>query len=94
VKRIPKTGDLLIVWNDTAEKVRTPLTVAVSKDEGRTWQHVRNVETDAEGWYCYTAVEFFGNRVLLAYCAGTPKNRLGRTRVSALSIDGLYAMPK
>jgi predicted neuraminidase len=93
VKRIPKTGDLLMVWNDTAGKTRTPLTVAISKDDGKTWQHARNIETDAEGWYCYTAIEFVGDRVLLAYCAGTPKNRLGRTRVIAMDIGGLYAKP-
>jgi len=32
ISRIPKTGDLLIVWNNAPDK-RTPLTTAVSKDE-------------------------------------------------------------
>jgi sialidase-1 len=94
VKRIPKTGDLLLVWNDTAGKVRTPLTVAISKDEGKTWERRRNIEADPAGWYCYTAIEFLGDRVLLAYCAGTPKNRLGRTRVVMFGVDSLYEAPQ
>lgn len=51
--RIPSTGDLLMVWNHTFDPKfrshygkRSPLTAAVSKDHGRTWQHVRDIETD------------------------------------------------
>jgi Neuraminidase (sialidase) len=90
VKRIPKTGDLLLVWNDTPGPNRTPLTTAVSKDDGKTWQHAKNLETDSAGWYCYTAIEFAGDHVLLAYCAGNPKNRLGTTRVARLPVEQLY----
>jgi sialidase-1 len=51
--RIPSTGDLLMIWNNTFDPKfrshygkRSPLTAAVSKDHGRTWQHVRDIETD------------------------------------------------
>ncbi|MBI1324423.1 hypothetical protein GC170_14735 [bacterium] len=51
--RIPKTGDLLMIWNDSFDPgfrshfgKRSPLTSAISKDEGRTWQNLRNIETD------------------------------------------------
>ncbi|MHB8903295.1 MAG: sialidase family protein, partial [Thermoguttaceae bacterium] len=43
IKRIPKTGDLMVVWNNHAgidpalKSKRTPLHVAVSRDDGRTW---------------------------------------------------------
>ncbi len=55
--RLPETGDLLIVWNNTPYDPayyshfgpRTPLTVAISSDEGATWGHVRDIETQA-GW--------------------------------------------
>lgn len=51
--RIPKTGDLLMIWNDSFDPgfrshygKRSPLTAAISKDNGRTWQNLRNIETD------------------------------------------------
>ena len=59
IKRIPKTGDLLMVWNDHAgidpalRDKRTPLTVAISRDEGKTWIHKHNLLDDPDGWYCY-----------------------------------------
>ncbi len=50
--RIPGTGDLLMIWNNSPYDPqfrshygkRSPLTAAVSRDEGRTWQHVRDIE--------------------------------------------------
>lgn len=51
--RIPATGDLLLIWNHTFDPdfrshfgKRSPLTTAVSRDHGRTWEHLRNLETD------------------------------------------------
>jgi Neuraminidase (sialidase) len=97
LKRIPKTGDLLLVWNDHAgidEKrkgKRTPLTAAVSKDDGRTWEKSRVLEDDPDGWYCYTAIEFVGGRVLLAYVAGDTKvGRLNRTQIAHFEVEWLY----
>lgn len=55
--RIPKSGDLLLIWNASkyAPKhfshfgKRTPLSTAVSKDDGKTWSAPRHIETDP-GW--------------------------------------------
>lgn len=51
--RIPVSGDLLMIWNNTYDAnfrshfgKRSPLTAAISKDHGRTWQYVRDIETD------------------------------------------------
>ena len=52
--RISSTGDLLIVWNNSPYDPgfgshygkRSPLTVAVSRDEGVTWSYPRDIETD------------------------------------------------
>ena len=51
--RIPRTGDLLVVWNNSAYDPkfghygkRSPLTVAVSRDDGISWTHIRDIETD------------------------------------------------
>lgn len=87
VKRIPGSGHLLMLWNNTKGPKRTPLTVAVSKDEGKTWVGVQDIETDPDGWYCYTAIEFVKEQALLAYCAGNPKNRLGTTRIVLLDLS-------
>jgi len=49
--RIPSTGDLLIVWNQTSPEeclnglMRHRLSMAVSRDGGTTWGHFRNLES-------------------------------------------------
>ena len=76
-----------MVWNNGDDPLakltpvgRRPLTAAVSKDEGATWQHIRNLGTDPQGWYCYTAIEFVGDHVLLAHCEYPGLNSLQITR--------------
>ena len=98
VKRIPSTGDLLMVWNnndgdDPAIKgKRTPLTIAISKDEGKIWGYIKNIEINPDGWYCYTAICFCGKDVLLGYCAGdrTKGNGLSVTQIAKMSIRSIY----
>lgn len=76
IKRIPNTGDLLAVWNDASQRPpdaaqqRTPLASAISRDEGKTWRHTRLLEDDPERGFCYTAIHFADDQVLLAYCCG------------------------
>ena len=99
IERIPSTGDLMIVWNnhdgiDPAIKgKRTPQTIAISKNDGLTWTCVKNLDTNPNGWYCYTAVEFLKDHILLGYCAGdrTINNGLAETKVMRLSNQWLYA---
>lgn len=80
LKRIPKTGDLLLIWNDNDGSIesrasfRTPLTAAISKNEGKSWTHINTIEDDPEGFFCYTAISFLGDEVLLGYMAA---ERLG-----------------
>ena len=71
---------------------RTPYNVAVSRDEGRSWQHVKTLEDDPDGWYCYTAVEFVGDHVLLAHCAGNRKTTggLATTQITRFPLEWLY----
>ncbi|SHM53687.1 BNR repeat-like domain-containing protein [Cyclobacterium lianum] len=79
LRRIPKTGDLLLIWNnndgsiDGKASFRTPLTAAVSKDEGNSWIHIKELENDPDGFFCYTAISFLDDEVLLGYMAA---NRL------------------
>jgi sialidase-1 len=99
IARIPSTGDLLLVWNNNSVKEqgwhggkRTPLTIAISKDDGQTWQHIKNIENDPDGWYCYTAIHFTNKEVLLAYCAGSQaaKTHLSVTNITRLNQKWLY----
>ncbi|MFO7901383.1 MAG: sialidase family protein [Pirellulaceae bacterium] len=81
LERVPSTGDLLLVWNhrDVANKEpRTPLTLAVSTDEGQTWSHEKTLETDPEGVFCYTAIAFVDEHVLLSYYTGGGSGRITR----------------
>jgi hypothetical protein len=99
IKRLPGSDRLLGIWNDHSDRWsippladaprnvrrRTPLTSGISADGGRTWEHRKLLESDPDGWYCYTAIHFTGDAVLLAYCAGDSKigglNRLRLRRV-------------
>jgi|GEM_PF-330869 len=99
IVRIPKTGDLLMIWNNNPKKeagwhggYRTPLTIAISKDEGKTWIHTKNIETDPDGWYCYTAAHFTKDEVLLSYCAGSQSEltHLSTLRITRLNLNWLY----
>jgi sialidase-1 len=55
--KIPTTGELLLVWNAAKYDPkwashfgkRTPLSVAISKDDGKTWTKPRHIESDP-GW--------------------------------------------
>ena len=96
IRRIPWTGDLVCVWNDHSgrhpfpEGRRTPLCVAISKDEGETWRGSRIIEGNPDGWYCYTSITFVKDRMLLAYCAGDREvGALNRLKVLAISRDWL-----
>lgn len=71
IKRHPKTGDLVMVWNNSPDK-RFPLAAAVSKDEGRTWTHIRNLDEDAAHTYSYVSILFWKDRAFFTYYAGPP----------------------
>ena len=97
VERIPSTGDLLLVWNDHSNihpslpGKRTPLAAAVSSDEGKTWSKPKVIESDPDGWFCYTAIHFTGDSVLLAYCAGKGRaDGLNTTRIISAPVSWLY----
>ncbi len=97
IERMPWTGDLLVVFNDHSglhpypKGRRTPLCVAVSKDDGKTWSKSRVIESDPDGHYCYISMTFVGNRAILSYCAGDKKvGGLNRLKVLALPKEWIY----
>jgi sialidase-1 len=96
IKRLPNRPDLLAIYNDHSGRFpfskgkRTPLVAAISADDGRTWPQAKLIENDPDGWYCYTAIHFAGDTVLLGYCAGDSKvGGLNRLRIRRVSLDWL-----
>lgn len=93
IERIPWSRELVCVWNDHSgvhpftESIRSPLCLAVSRDEGKTWSRSQAIESDPNGCFCYTAITFVGDRMLLAYSGGN--EGLNRLKVVAVSKDSL-----
>lgn len=68
ISRVPTTGDLLAVWNhNPGASGRNPFTAAVSKDEGETWEHFRNIEDRPDDQWAYPAVTWLNGQALLTY---------------------------
>jgi sialidase-1 len=73
LRRIPSTGDLVLIFNDTFTPgaghggKRTPLTAAISSDEGMTWKNVGNLEADASKTFSYTSLTFVRDRAVMSY---------------------------
>jgi hypothetical protein len=100
MKRDPGTGSLIAIWNPVPNYItrpsqakiwsggRTPLVCAISRDEGTTWSEPIQLEDDPACGYCYTAMHFVGDNLLLAYCAGGTDDGgcLNRLRIRLLPI--------
>jgi Neuraminidase (sialidase) len=68
ISKIPTTGNLLAVWNhNPGGSKRNPLTCAISKDEGETWEHFRDIESAPDDAWAYPAVTWVKNNAVLTY---------------------------
>jgi len=65
IKRIPSTGDLLLIWNHSPDR-RVPLSAAISRDDGETWEHIRDLEPEGRS-FAYTSICFVDEVVILSY---------------------------
>jgi sialidase-1 len=96
IRTIAATGDLLLVWNKTFVPgtghggKRTPLTAAISSDEGKTWQHVRQLETSPDHGFAYTSILFHKDRVLLTYYVHDSKGGRISSRFRSLPVRWFY----
>jgi len=93
IMRLPSTGDLAIVWN-YSPKVRTPLAIALSSDEGKSWSKIKYLET---GYYSYAYTAFLTlknpDRLLLCYWVDDTTDRPSRgigLKVRGIAVDWLY----
>lgn len=98
IKRLPNSDTLMVVFNDHSGKVaapkiakqRAPQVVAFSTDGAKTWGPSQVIESDLTGWYCYTAIHFTDDAVLLSYMAGNAEiGRLSRLRLRRIPFDAL-----
>lgn len=96
LRRIPSTGDLLLIWNDTFRAgeghggKRTPLTSAVSTNEGRTWTHKRDLETDTQHTYAYTSLLFDRGRAVMTYWVRDEKTGRISSRFRSVPVGWFY----
>ena len=105
--RIPATGDLLMIWNDSEYDPafdhrgrRSPLSLALSADCGRTWRRAGTL-ADAYGWEFSNPAALFtrDGRAVITYFTSPmlnpdPPGKLGRTamtlKAAILGVDELY----
>ena len=96
LRRIPSTGDLMLVWNASVQPgedhggKRTPLSFALSKDEGKTWSAPASIEPSPDLTYAYTSLAFHRGRALLTYYIGPPSWDRLSSRFRSIPIAGLY----
>lgn len=96
LRRIPATGDLLLIWNNNHVPgaghggKRTPLTAAISSDEGATWKNVRNLETDPNLTYSYTSLTFVRDRAVMTYWLGDASKRQWSAKFRSLPVAWFY----
>lgn len=97
------TGAIWAVWNPIPEYNgrekktdiftggRTPYVIAVSRDNGETFTREVAFETQEDHGYCYCAIYFLEDAMLLAYNAGGPEDRscLARTCIRRIGWDEL-----
>ncbi len=95
MKRIPATGDLLVIWNNVASKSnwpRIPLTAAISTDEGETWTNFRDIDNRENRDAAYPSVTFVGDEALVAYYSRSTKwKRDAEITLRIYNIDQFYA---
>ncbi|MBT3273433.1 MAG: exo-alpha-sialidase [Spirochaetales bacterium] len=86
--RVPGSRRLVLFWNDSEYLpthhhygFRTPLSAAVSDDEGASWQKLLDIENGEFTEYTNLTLFFTsGNTCILTYCesVGTPDGSFGR----------------
>lgn len=97
LRRIPSTGDLLLIWNNTYTKgaghggKRTPLTAAISTDEGDSWTIVDNLEANPQRTFSYTSLAFVRDRAVMSYWESGPGPGQYSCRFRSLPVAWFYS---
>lgn len=72
LKKDPFTGWVFVAWDNSFpapvhQYPRAPLSLAVSRDEGETWEFVCDIENDPMSSYGYPTIHFTKESVMVAY---------------------------
>lgn len=70
LKRIPATGDLICLWNNVASSTnwpRSPLTMAISQDEGLSWIKTKDIDQRKDFDAAYPSITFVEDEIIIAY---------------------------
>lgn len=90
ITRIPSTGDLLMVWNNNGiDQKRTPLSIAISRDEGTTWEKIKNLENHSDGSFCYSAIHISGKNLFIGFWNRANKNK-SSSDIIKINTDWIY----
>ena len=56
------------------------------------WTNPKTLESNENGWYCYTAIHFAGEHVVLSHCADdlTKSKALSTTQITRFPVKWLY----
>jgi sialidase-1 len=96
MRRIPSTGDLVLIWNDTFVAgaghggKRTPLSLAISQDDGKSWRKVADLETSKTQTFAYTSLCFVQGRAVMSYYVRDEKTGQISSRFRSLPISWFY----
>ncbi|MBI5771716.1 MAG: exo-alpha-sialidase [Verrucomicrobia bacterium] len=104
LKAVPGSGRLVALWNPGAAYEtrpmrriggdRTPLVLATGRTAAGAWSRAAILDGDdpaVDAGFCYTAIHFTKDAMLLAYCAGneSDKSRLARIRIVKVALTAL-----
>lgn len=95
LRRIPSTGDLMLIWNDNFQAgaghggKRTPLSVAISDDEGQTWKLKKTLESDPDFEYSYISLIFYRGRAIMGYYVSNSDHKIS-SRFRSVPIAWFY----
>jgi len=74
LQRAPgKDAPLILIWNNAVvpgadhQGPRTPLTLGLSYDDGKTWKNLTKLEENPKGSYSYASMDFHDDQLHLVY---------------------------
>ncbi|EPR71115.1 Sialidase [Cyclobacterium qasimii M12-11B] len=99
--RLNGTGDLILAWNNNGKSgpgyfksKRTPLTVAISRDEGQSWGNIQNIEGSIHASYAYAAIHEVEDHILFGYYVKHDDKPGYDLRIRRMSLKEIYDFDK
>lgn len=85
IVRNPYTRELVVVWNNSTSE-RMPLCMAISEDEGNTWNKKVILEKKDNFSACYPAIEFLSSNDIFVLYSISPKEQWGLGSLKLISV--------